>query len=145
LSTIERPITVLRSSATAALGRPSGPKVAATRIVSLPSGTMMSTIRASQMRAARCATASNTGCTSDGELEITRRMSLIAVCCSSDSLVSLNRRAFSIAITAWSAKALISATCLPSKAKASLRAVTMAPITDPSRNIGAAMIALYPP
>ena len=35
---------------------------------------------------------------------MTRRISAVAVCCSSASLVSLNRRAFSIAITAWSAK-----------------------------------------
>ncbi|MND06845.1 hypothetical protein D3C83_284760 [compost metagenome] len=58
--------------------------------------------------------ASKTGCTSVGELEMTRRISEVAVCCSSDSLVSLNKRAFSIAITAWSANASISATCLSS-------------------------------
>jgi hypothetical protein len=39
-----------------------------------------------------------------GELLITRRMSAVAVCCSSASLVSLNNRTFSIAMTAWSAK-----------------------------------------
>ena len=50
------------------------------------------------------AIASNTGCTSDGELAITLRMSAVAVCRSSASWVSLNSRAFSIAITAWSAK-----------------------------------------
>ena len=48
--------------------------------------------------------ASNTGCTSDGELAMTLRISAVAVCRSSASLVSLNRRTFSIAITAWSAK-----------------------------------------
>ena len=48
--------------------------------------------------------ASNTGCTSDGELAITFRMSAVAVCRSSASCVSLNSRTFSIAITAWSAK-----------------------------------------
>ncbi len=53
---------------------------------------------ASHSRAARSAIASSTGCTSVGELEITRRISLIAVCCSSASFVSLNRRTFSIAI-----------------------------------------------
>jgi hypothetical protein len=48
--------------------------------------------------------ASNTGCTSVGEPEITRRMSAVAVCCSSASFVSLNRRTFSMAMTAWAAK-----------------------------------------
>ena len=37
---------------------------------------------------------------------MTRRISAVAVCCSSASLVSLNRRTFSIAMTAWSAKVL---------------------------------------
>ena len=58
---------------------------------------------------ARSAIASKTGCTSVGELLITRRISAVAVCCSSASLVSLNRRTFSIAITAWSAKVFSSA------------------------------------
>ena len=47
---------------------------------------------------------SNTGCVSASELLITCSTSAVAVCCSSASLVSLNRRAFWIAITAWSAK-----------------------------------------
>src|SRR5262249_25421913 len=62
---------------------------------------------ASQRREALFTSVSNTGCTSVGEREITRRISLVAVCCSSDSdssrfLVasSLNRRTFSIAMTA---------------------------------------------
>ena len=42
----------------------------------------------------------------------TRRTSAVAVCRSSASLVSLNSRTFSIAITAWSAKVCSSATCL---------------------------------
>ncbi len=46
------------------------------------------------------------------ELLITCSTSAVAVCCSSASLVSLNRRAFWIAITAWSAKVLSSAICL---------------------------------
>ena len=49
-------------------------------------------------------TASNTGCASVNERLMTRRMSALAVCCASASFVSLNRRTFSIAITAWSAK-----------------------------------------
>ena len=56
--------------------------------------------------AALFTTASNTGCTSDGELAMTFRMSAVAVCRSSASCVSLNSRAFSMAITAWSAKVL---------------------------------------
>jgi hypothetical protein len=43
-----------------------------------------------------------------GELAMTLRISAVAVCRSSASLVSLNRRTFSIAITAWSAKVLSS-------------------------------------
>ena len=50
------------------------------------------------------AMASNTGCTSDGELAMTFRISAVAVCRSSASFVSRNSRAFWIAITAWSAK-----------------------------------------
>ena len=40
----------------------------------------------------------------DGELAMTFRMSAVAVCRSSASWVSLNSRAFSMAMTAWSAK-----------------------------------------
>ena len=50
---------------------------------------------------------SNAGCASVGERLITRRISLVAVCCSSASVMSrlracssLNNRTFSIAITA---------------------------------------------
>jgi hypothetical protein len=35
-----------------------------------------------------------------GDLEITRRISLVAVCCSSASFVSWNSRTFSMAMTA---------------------------------------------
>ena len=59
---------------------------------------------------------SNTGCTSVGELLMTRRISLVAVCCSSVSVSSrlracssVNSRTFSMAITAWSAKVSSSA------------------------------------
>src|SRR5690349_3761496 len=47
---------------------------------------------ASQRRAARCATACNTGATSVGELEMTCRISLIALCCSSAFASSRVRR-----------------------------------------------------
>ena len=53
--------------------------------------------------------ASNTGRTSVGERLITRRISALAVWLASASLVSLNRRAFWIAITAWSANVRSSA------------------------------------
>jgi len=56
--------------------------------------------KASHSRIALVATASNTGCTSVGELEITLRISLVAVCRSRASFVSVNSRTFSIAMTA---------------------------------------------
>ena len=46
----------------------------------------------------------NTGVTSAGEAAITLRISAVAVCRSSASLVALNRLTFLTAITAWSAK-----------------------------------------
>ena len=56
---------------------------------------------------------SNTGCRVGAELLMTRRISAVAVCCSSAlACVSLNSRTFSIAITAWSAKVSSSAICL---------------------------------
>ena len=62
---------------------------------------------ASHSRNACAAIVSNTGCTSSGDWLITRRMSLVAVCCSSASVrsalrasSSLNSRTFSIAMTA---------------------------------------------
>ena len=56
---------------------------------SSPSTSMTRANGASHRCAARSATASSTGCTSVGELEITRRISLIAVCCSSEFVSSL--------------------------------------------------------
>ena len=59
---------------------------------------------------------SNTGWTSVGELLMTRRISLVAVCCSSASVreaflacSSVRSRAFSMAMAAWSAKVSIRA------------------------------------
>ena len=60
-------------------------------------------LRASHNRNADMASVCSTGCTSIGELAITFRISVVAVCRSSASCVSLNSRTFSIAITAWSA------------------------------------------
>ena len=59
---------------------------------------------------ARSAMAWNTGAVLVGEREMARRISLVAVCFSSASCVSLNSRAFWIAITAWSAKVWSSST-----------------------------------
>ena len=62
---------------------------------------------ASQMRVAFSNMASNTGCSSPGELEMTFSTSLVAVCCSSNSVRSsvrwrnsLSSRVFSMAMTA---------------------------------------------
>ena len=55
---------------------------------------------ASHNRAAFAATVFNTGWISVGELAMTPKISLVAVCCSNDSLSSWNRRTFSMAITA---------------------------------------------
>jgi len=67
-------------------------------------------LEAPQYRAALRAIASNTGLISVGDEEMTCRISPVAVCRSSASFVSLKERAFSIAITAWSAKVLSRAT-----------------------------------
>ena len=76
---------------------------------------------ASQMRVAHLGDiASNTGCSSAGELaDDLQHLRLVAVCCSSASdssrvraCTSSNSRTFSIAITAWSAKVVTSSICL---------------------------------
>ena len=61
--------------------------------------------------AAFSTTASSTGWISVGELAMTPKISLVAVCCSNDSLSSWNSRTFSMAITAWSAKVSRSLIC----------------------------------
>ncbi len=91
---------------------------------------------ASTSRFDRAAIASNTGCTSEGELAMTFRMSAVAVCRSSASLVSLNRRAFSMAITAWSAKICSSASSSAVKGARRSRCTRSAPMAPPSRRSG---------
>ena len=59
---------------------------------------------ASHSRIAFSSIASNTGARSPGEELMTCNTSAVAVCCSKASRVSVMSRAFSIAITAWSAK-----------------------------------------
>ncbi len=98
---------------------------------------------APQTRAAFSATVSMTGWRSVGELEITRRISAVAVCCSRASVSSRlrapsswNRRTFSMAITAWSAKVWRSAICVSEKGRPSSRVTLIAPIGLPSRSMG---------
>src|SRR6266545_1580917 len=76
---------------------------------------------ASHSRAALATMASNTGWASAGELEITCRISLVAVCCSSASGAVASRRAV-LALSSWRdfRKASTWATRLPSVVKESL-------------------------
>ncbi len=90
---------------------------------------------ASQRRAALLAMVSKTGWTSVGELEMTRRISPVAVCCSRVSVrsrfrrsSSWKRRTFSTAITAWSAKVPRRAICPAENGRTSVRRIMMAPI-----------------
>jgi hypothetical protein len=79
-----------------------------------------------------------------GEREITRRISLVAVCCPRVSVrsrfrtsSSWNSRTFSIAITAWSAKVLSNAICLSENGNGVPHLWSViAPIGTPSRSIG---------
>ena len=68
----------------------------------------------------------------------------MACCCSSASRVSLKRRTFSIAITAWSANVRSSSICLSLKRCAALRTTKITPIGWPSLSIGTASTARYP-
>jgi hypothetical protein len=64
----------------------------------------MAAMSALQSRAADSVSVSSTVCKSKVERLITFSTSAVAVCRSSASLVSLNSRVFSMAMTAWSAK-----------------------------------------
>ena len=81
---------------------------------------------------------SNTGCTSVGELLMTRRMLALAVWWASASCVWLNSRTFSIAIAAWSAKVVMSSISLATKARASARPTVSTPMALASRRMGTA-------
>ena len=61
----------------------------------------------------------------------TPRISLVAVCCSNDSLSSWNNRTFSMAITAWSAKVSSSLICGGVKGRTSVRRAASNPISSP--------------
>ena len=75
----------------------------------------------------------------------------VAVCCSSDSVRSVVRRrnslsslAFSIAITAWSAKVVTSSICFSVKGFTSSRVSVKVPIVVPSRSSGTPRMVLNP-
>ena len=129
------------------------PKALAPRIHS-PSKVKTHPDLAPVRRAARSAMTSKTGCVSVTEPLMTRSTSEVAVWRSSASFVSLNRRVFSIAITAWSAKATFSiaitawsanvcssAICLPLSAPGVMRTTAIAPIAAASRTSGTTVIA----
>ena len=94
--------------------------------------------------AARSATASSTGCTSVGDAEMTRRISLIAVCCSSASFVWLNSRTLSIAIAACCANVSSSETSSVEKWPGTGRQTNSAPYAVCSRISGTAITARKP-
>ena len=66
-----------------------------------------------------------------GELAMTPKISLVAVCCSNDSLSSWNSRTFSMAITAWSAKVSSSLICAGVKGRTSVRRALSNPMSSP--------------
>ena len=82
--------------------------------------------------------ASNTGCTSDGELAMTFRISAVAVCRSSASCVSWNCRTFWIAITAWLAKVDSRSISLAENGWGSRQVTAITPMTSLSASKGIA-------
>ena len=67
---------------------------------------------------------------------MTCNTSAVAVCWSSASRVSVRSRAFSIAMTAWSAKVRTSSICLSANGSNRFRARLIVPSTAPSRSSG---------
>ena len=93
-----------------------------------------------------------TACKSNAERLMTFSTSEVAVCCCKASarssvlvLTSLNRRTFSIAITAWSAKVCTSLIWLGETVRAQNAPAPNKPITSPSRNIGITTPERTPP
>src|SRR5262249_48545141 len=95
-------------------------------------------------------------CSTDFRSKVERLMTLstsaVAVCCWRDSLnssvrafTSSNSRAFSIAITAWSAKVVTKSICLSVKGCTDLRASMMTPMAVPSRSSGTPRTVRTPP
>ncbi len=89
---------------------------------------------------------------------MTRRMSLVAVCCSRASLTcacacvsasffccnSVNNRTFSIAMTAWLAKVATNSICLSVNGRTSRRWIVMAPTSAFSLSMGTASAVRIP-
>ena len=69
---------------------------------------------------------------------MTPKISLVAVCCSNDSLSSWNSRTFSMAMTAWSAKVSRSLICAGVKGRTSVRRAFSVPMSSPCWRRGAA-------
>src|SRR6516165_3130221 len=109
-----------------------------------PSKRKMKARSASQSLTELSATVSKTGCKSNAERLMTLSTSAVAVCCASASVVSLKRRVFSIAITAWSAKVWSSAICLSLNGFTSVRRRTIAPMLSPSRSSGTVRMERWP-
>ena len=106
---------------------------------------------ASHKRAADSTSVSSTARRSKVERLMTLSTSAVAVCCCKDSVSSRvrafsasNRRTFSIAITAWSAKVWSSTTCLSENGATRSRATTIAPMAAPSCSMGTARAVRYP-
>ncbi len=115
----------------------------AAKWINSPSNVKTFTELALHSFSAAVAIVSNTGCTSICDWLITRRISLVAVCCSSASVrsrlrvsSSLNRRTFSIAITAWSAKVCSSAICASENGTTSARHTPIEPMARSPRISG---------
>ena len=87
---------------------------------------------------------SNTGCVSVTDPLITRSTSEVAVWRSSACCVSVKRRTFSMAITAWSTKDSASDTSRASKAPARSRHSTSTPVHWSARSIGSMSDVLSP-
>ena len=106
---------------------------------------------APQRRAADSASVSSTVWRSNAERLMTLRTSAVAVCCSRDSVssrvrvcTSSNKRTFSIAITAWSAKVVTNSICLSVKGSTLSRRRLIAPSGTPSRSSGTARTVRWP-
>ena len=102
-------------------------------------------MRAPHSRTALSTMTSKTGWTSVGDPAMTLRISAVAVCRSSASLVSLNRRTFSIAMTAWSAKVDTSPICLSVNGLTASDHTAITPMMLPSRSIGTPSMERNPP
>ena len=75
---------------------------------------------------------------------MTLSTSAVADCCCRDSRSSLSSLAFSMAITAWSAKVVTSSICFSVNGLTSTRVSEKTPIVAPSRRSGTPRIVLYP-